>query len=474
MTSSENPVSPSEYCLAFGLLNGHLTQALNLLLVTGEDGHGGCRLADIFKALNRLSHGFAGVGGVDLQTLIRDETNEWEQRIRHGDIATSVKQPPRRIYQALTRPHTDLTERLRVAFDNCVADERDRMLERLGEKVAAGRMPREWSLQTHVVSPTRGTEHSTAPLPSSASDQENASHEVNILTPSSPAEMDWEWLEDCRRTWNRCGLGEFVNCVDGESQRQVAQRLLTTAEERIRNSPNSAMEGSIRLERGPDVRGTHSLQNGNSALDVSQSSNTDRLRNEFRWDGVRWQIAFNGKREPRKNRAGFDFLTILLGTPGRTLSADELTAPWVGNVTLAETGLEQSGMQINQAGLPVIDKDSIPILEAEITRLTAERSEAESSEDLEEYTRLDRERSAVIKKLKNSARRGEPRIECSPRKRNMDLVRVSLKRVLMYFAVELPEFDEHLDKCLVMTNGRWTYTPDGDVEWWTERRVSGL
>ncbi|GAA1862718.1 hypothetical protein GCM10009836_48790 [Pseudonocardia ailaonensis] len=170
---------------------------------------------------------------------------------------------------------------------------------------------------------------------------------------------------------------------------------------------------------------------------------------EFRRDGEVWTLVFAGRTARLRDSKGLRDLAVLLGRPGREVSAAELAgAPGPG-----------------ASALPLADRTAVAAYRVRLRDLSDEADEAAAGHDPERAARAAAERDALLAELAAvTGLDGRPRTAGSDAERIRKAVGNRIRSAVDRVAAAHPELGRHL-RAAVRTGTFCRYAPEHPVRW---------
>lgn len=168
-------------------------------------------------------------------------------------------------------------------------------------------------------------------------------------------------------------------------------------------------------------------------------------------NGGVWVVGPHGATSVLPDAKGLHYLQMLLGRPGRDVSALDLSDAVAGH----------PGLQVQEGDLgPALDPQALAAYRRRLTELDVERDEARAWADLARASRLDEERSALVGELaRATGLAGRPRRRGDARER----ARVAVRKAIASAIGRIEAVDPTtawLLKRTIITGGLCRYDPD--------------
>jgi non-specific serine/threonine protein kinase len=212
--------------------------------------------------------------------------------------------------------------------------------------------------------------------------------------------------------------------------------------------------------------------------DVSLSTNPAEGREAsrpptFAWRGDGWQVAFRDQEFTLKPSVGTERLAKLLREPGREFSAEQLDAPQLYPRDTAGPAASLLGggfhVESGRRSEPVIDAITVEQCEEAVAEHEAKRLAAIERGDIERATELAELIETIRAYLASaSGLRGKIRQQPGPATKRRRAVKTSIDRSIEAIRRHHRKLGTHLDHSLLLSNGKFSYTPPEPVDWTVE------
>ena len=170
-----------------------------------------------------------------------------------------------------------------------------------------------------------------------------------------------------------------------------------------------------------------------------------------------WEVSFNGKTYPAlEDRAGFRYIRMLLGHPGKEFNASELNYSSVQDISGVAEVVEPEALTVVDSFSGSInrpDQTAQKQFRKRLERIKIEVEDAIKDGDEEEHRKLEEERESIIDELKKvrSARsqaiRRQPQ-DGSNQKKAQDNIYGNIKNAINYINDHIPELGQHFEESI--------------------------
>ena len=180
--------------------------------------------------------------------------------------------------------------------------------------------------------------------------------------------------------------------------------------------------------------------------DVAHQEDTDEL---LRFDGTQWEFRFEGRAVTLANTVGMRHIGHLIGSPGRSFTAMQLSAIVNALHTAAPLLPASEGLKVREStgdGGQMIDDEAVRQFRARLDELADRIAEAERNNDLGRLEKLKSEREAIEDELlRSTGLGGRPRPMSDDSERARKAVSKAIRDVLRRIAKEDPELGKYLE-----------------------------